>query len=114
MHLAGLNLPELITKLWHGTLREDRTSLVECEHAFLIGQAWKEHGALVASTWQYLPTSFGQAPRDPALKIKSGYKAWKFIIYIWAIGPAVFCPYIPHDNWRHFCKLVHGIHVVMQ
>ncbi|TFK58852.1 hypothetical protein BDN72DRAFT_781498 [Pluteus cervinus] len=114
MHLAALNIPQLLTSLWRGQLRSDSVTLEDCSHAYLIGDVWQEHGALIEASKRYLPTSFGRAPRNPAQKINSGYKAWEFMLYIWALGPAVFRPYLSDNHWQHFCKLVRGIRIVEQ
>lgn len=115
MHLAGLNLPELLINIWTGELRSSSARTKEdSEHAYLVGDAWTEHGELIASTRPFLPSSFGRAPRNPALKINSGYKAWEYMIYIWSIGPAVFRPYLPDEIWEHFCKLVYGMRIIQQ
>ncbi|TFK68013.1 hypothetical protein BDN72DRAFT_769939 [Pluteus cervinus] len=114
MHLTAINLPELFVKLWRGVIRADNTHIRDCEHAFLVGPAWKEHGALVAGTRPYLPGSFGRVPRNPQLKINSGYKAWEYMLYLWALGPAVFRPYLPDRYWKNFCKLVKSVRIVQQ
>ena len=51
---------------------------------------------------------------EPAKKINSGYKASEYLIYLWMLGPAVFRVVLPLPLWVHFCKLVHGIRVVLQ
>ncbi|TFK64920.1 hypothetical protein BDN72DRAFT_773971 [Pluteus cervinus] len=114
MHLFALNVPSLFLELWRGILRADKSKIEDCDHAFLVGDDWKEHGALVASMRPHLPTSFGRTPRDPALKINSGYKAWEFMLYIWSLGPAVFRPYIPEPYYSHFCRLVLAVRTFQQ
>jgi hypothetical protein len=81
MHLAALNLPDLLINLWHGTLDCDvsnnRSTL---DWAKLVGNTWQEHGRQVAAATPYLPGSFDQPPCNPAKKISSGYKAWEFLL----------------------------------
>ncbi|KAM6494801.1 hypothetical protein JOM56_009424 [Amanita muscaria] len=62
----------------------------------------------------YLPTSFDRPPRNPALKINSGFKACEYLLYFWALGPLVFRPLLPHHLWTHFCKLVSVTRVIHQ
>ena len=38
----------------------------------------------------YLPGSFDCPPHNPAEKISSGYKVWKFLLYLYGLGPGVF------------------------
>jgi hypothetical protein len=53
-------------------------------------------------------------PRNPAEKISSGYKAWEYLLYIFALGPGVFYNVIPEKYWAHFCKLVTAIRIIHQ
>ncbi|TFK58977.1 hypothetical protein BDN72DRAFT_746774, partial [Pluteus cervinus] len=62
----------------------------------------------------YLPSSFNRAPRNPALKINSGFKAWEYMLYLWSLGPAVFRPYLDDAHWKNFCKLVGVMRIVQQ
>ena len=115
MHLISLNIPDLFFDLWRGKLysekEDDKTTW---DWAVLHGDVWKTHGKLVASTTPYLPGSFDRAPRNPAEKISSGYKAWEFLLYMFVLGPAVFRAILPEKYWRHFCKLVFGIRILHQ
>lgn len=113
MHLT-INLAELLIPLWRGEIRPDGATIAQCEHAFLVGDAWQEHGRLVEMTRPYLPGSFNRAPRNPAQKINSGFKAWEYMLYLWSIGPAVFRPYLPKEYWENFCKLVYAVQIVQQ
>ncbi|TFK58648.1 hypothetical protein BDN72DRAFT_906543 [Pluteus cervinus] len=113
MHL-GINLAELLIPLWCGEVRADGLSIADCEHAFLVGDAWKDHGHFVERTRPYLPSSFNRAPRNPALKINSGFKAWEYMLYLWSLGPAVFRPYLGDAHWKNFCKLVQVMRTVQQ
>ena len=62
----------------------------------------------------YLPTSFDRAPRNPAEKINSGYKAWEFLLYLFALGPALLKPILQEAYWKNYCKLVRGIQILQQ
>ncbi|KIM73012.1 hypothetical protein PILCRDRAFT_81467 [Piloderma croceum F 1598] len=115
MHLVSLNLTDLIVSLWRGTidcdLPDDRASW---DWAVLKGETWKLHGKSVADATPYLPGSFDRPPRNPAEKISSGYKAWEYLLYIFALGPGVFYNVIPEKYWAHFCKLVTAIRIIHQ
>ena len=76
MHLASLNIPDLLISLWHGTFdcgTTDKRS--NWDWAVLTSNTWTEHSKAVATAKPYLPGSFDRPPWDPALKISSGYKA---------------------------------------
>jgi hypothetical protein len=77
MHLAALNLSDLMLSLWHGTIDctkpDDRSTW---QWAVLRGKVWQQHGKAVADTVQYLPSSFERPPRNITEKLTSGYKAW--------------------------------------
>ena len=107
MHLASLNLTDLLISLWRGKFKCDKNdSKTSWDWATLQGNVWQEHGKIVADTTPYLPSSFDRPPRNPALKISSGYKAWEFLLYVFALGPVVFLNFLPEKYWRHFCKVV--------
>jgi hypothetical protein len=117
MHLLNLNLTSLLISIWRNSadikLKFDSATKPE----FIVfddENIWQTHGKLVASTKPYLPTSFDRPPRNPAKKISSGYKAYEYMLYFWALGPAVFRPFLPHHLWVHFCKLVCGIRAILQ
>lgn len=115
MHLISLNLPDLLISLWRGTLYCDETDdKATWDWAVLRGDTWKSHGQAVASMTPYLPGSFDRPPRNPAEKISSGYKAWEFLLYVFALGPAVFRGILPDKYWRNFCKLVSGVRLIQQ
>jgi hypothetical protein len=63
---------------------------------------------------QYLPSSFGRAPRNIAEKINSGYKAWEFIMYLFTLAPALLHGILPTRYWRNHCKFVRGIQLLYQ
>ena len=115
MHLASLNIPDLLINLWRGVFdcdkKDDRATW---DWAVLHGPTWEAHGKQVASATPYLPGSFDRPPRNPAEKISSGYKAWEFLLYLYGLGPGVFYNILPEKYWRHFCKLVFGIRVMSQ
>jgi hypothetical protein len=62
----------------------------------------------------FLPSSFERAPQNPAEKVNSSYKAWEFLLYIFALGPALFRSILPTQYWSNFCKLVCGVQLLQQ
>ncbi|KAF7370240.1 hypothetical protein MSAN_00654800 [Mycena sanguinolenta] len=110
MHWAGLNWPDLVLGLFRGTMDcEKPDSKKSWSWAVLKGQLWQEHGKSIADAAPYLPTSFDRAPRNPAEKISSGYKAWEYILYLIGLAPALLDGILPYEEWRHFCK---GVSVI--
>lgn len=115
MHLVAINLPEHLIGLWRGTLYcEETDNKSTWEWAVLKGEVWKNHGQIVAQMTPYLPGSFDRPPRNPAEKISSGYKAWEYLLYVFALGPGIFRAVLPERYWTHFCKLVAGIRLLQQ
>ena len=115
MHLIALNLAELLLPLWRGQLytrRPDNHAL--WEWVTLKDETWTQHGADVASCTPYLPGSFDRPPRNPAEKINSGYKAWEFLLYLYVLGPGVFRAVLEEKYWRHHCRLVFAVRVLLQ
>jgi len=115
MHLVSLNLTDLILSLWRGTIDCDpHDNRASWDWAVLKDETWKRHGKCVADATPYLPGSFDRPPCNPAEKISSGYKAWEFLLYVFALGPDVFYDVIPEKYWAHFCKLVTAIRTIHQ
>ncbi|KAI0054504.1 hypothetical protein BV25DRAFT_1873322 [Artomyces pyxidatus] len=115
MHLLSLNIPELLLKLWRGTMECDPSDdKATWEWAVLRGDVWIEHGRAVAECTPYLPGSFDRPPRNPVEKISSGYKAWEYLLYIYGFGPALLHGILPDKYWRSYCKLVSGARVIQQ
>jgi hypothetical protein len=80
----------------------------------LVGNVWQAHGKSVAMATPYIPSFFGRAPRNPAEKINSGYKAWKFQLYLIGLGPALFRHVLPKEYWINYCKYVSGIQILQR
>ncbi|KAM6492088.1 hypothetical protein JOM56_011812 [Amanita muscaria] len=115
MHLLFINLGELLVPLWRGILpcdpSDDKSTW---DWVKLTGDTWLEHGKLVAAATRYFPSSFHRPPRNPAEKISSGYKATEYYLYLFGLGPALFRLVLPKKYWKHFCKLVHAVHIITQ
>ncbi|KAH9855134.1 hypothetical protein C2E23DRAFT_724630 [Lenzites betulinus] len=116
MHLIALNLPDLILSLLRATLPHDAPDDKDTwDWACLRDPAvWKAHGKLVADATQYLPGSFDRPPRNPAEKISSGYKAWEFLTYVYGFLPGFLRAIQKPHYYKHFCKLVLGVRIVLQ
>ena len=115
MHLINLNDPDLFLGLWRGTIKvypPDRLELWDWR--VLVGEVWQAHGKTVALATPFIPSSFGRAPRNPAEKINSGYKAWEFQIYLLGLGPALLRHILPGKYWVNFCKYVSGVRLLQQ
>ena len=82
--------------------------------AVLKGETWKQHGKQVANLHQFITGSFDTAPRNPAEKINSGYKAWEFLVLVFGLSPALLYNVLPAQYWRNFCKLVRAIRILYQ
>jgi hypothetical protein len=80
----------------------------------LVGVVWDAHGRTAAMAKPYLPSSFGRAPQNLALKINSGYKAWEFLLYLFGLGPALLHSILEHRYWRNYCKFVRGVLLLYQ
>jgi len=115
MHLAALNLSDLMISLWCGTM--------DCTHPddkanwpwfVLQGDVWQKHGKAVVDTLYYLLSSFERPPRNIAEKITSGYKAWEFLMYLYGLGPGLLYGMLPQPYYSNYCKLVLGIRLVNQ
>ncbi|KAH8980248.1 hypothetical protein EDB86DRAFT_2813862 [Lactarius hatsudake] len=115
MHLAALNLSDLMLSLWRGTIDcttpDDRSTW---RWAVLRGDVWQQHGKSVADTLHYLPSSFDRPPRNIAEKLTSGYKAWEFLLYLYGLAPGLLYGILPNLYYSNFCKLVHGIRLMNQ
>ena len=115
MHLAALNISDLMISLWRGTIDctgpDDRSTW---DWAILRGDVWQQHGKAVADALPYLPSSFDRPPRNIAEKLTSGYKAWEFLLYLYGLAPGLLYDLLPPSYYRNFCKLVRGIRLVHQ
>jgi len=115
MHLAALNLTDLMISLWRGTIdctRPDDKST--WDWAVLRGDVWQDHGRAVAAALHYLPSSFDRPPRNIADKLTSGYKAWEFLLYLYGLGPGLLYGILPDRFFTNYCKLILGIRLMNQ
>ena len=115
MHLINLNDPDLLLGLWRGTIKvypPDNIALWSWR--VLVSKVWEAHGKTVALATPFIPSSFGRAPRNPAEKINSGYKAWEFQIYLIGLGPALLRHILAKEYWLNYCKYVSGVRILQQ
>jgi hypothetical protein len=115
MHLASLNIPDLLIPLWHGTFdcaTTDKQS--NWDWAMLTGNTWTEHDKAVAAATPYLPGSFDRPLRDPALKISSRYEAWEFLLYLYGLSPGVLYGILPTAYYENFCDLISRMWIIYQ
>ena len=116
MHLVLLNVPDLLLGLWHGTIncygndKHHNWPWLKLQK----GPIWESHGKTVEMATKYLPSSFDHAQCNPAEKINSCYKAWEYLFYMFALGPALFRSIIPELYFRNYCKLVCGVQILQQ
>lgn len=92
MHLTVLNEPDLFLKLFTGKLdvyEPDDHDTWDWAVFYKNNALWTSHGETVTLAVPYIPSSFGRAPRDPAKKINSGYKAWEYQQYFYGLGPTL-------------------------
>jgi hypothetical protein len=115
MHLAALNLSDLLISLWHGmmdcTKPDDRSTwtwaILQCHNL------WHEHGSAVTGALHYLSSSFDRPPHNIA-KLTSGYKAWEFLLYLYCLGPRLLYNVLPNKYYTNYCKMVYGVRLMNQ
>lgn len=114
MHLSVLNNPDLLLGLWRGTIKHYPPDDISTWNWAVLKdkKIWKAHGDSIEAATPFIPSSFGRAPRNPAEKINSGYKAWEFQLYIYGLGPVLLRHILPQPYWKNYCKLVSGIQVL--
>ncbi|KAG6839700.1 hypothetical protein C0991_012488, partial [Blastosporella zonata] len=116
MHLVNLNDPDLLLGLWQKTLKcyppdnHDNWDWGVLKSPTI----WKAHGETIEQAVPFIPSTFGRAPRNPAEKINSGYKAWEFQLYIFGLGPTLLRHILPRQYWLNYCKLVSGVCILQQ
>jgi hypothetical protein len=115
MHLIFINLGELLIPLWQGTMKCNVTdNLLSWDWAMLTRDAWQVHRKVVADATPFFPSSFHHPSRNPAEKISSGYKATKYFHYLFGLGPGIFCAILLSKYWKHLCKLICGVRILVQ
>jgi hypothetical protein len=80
----------------------------------LTRDAWQVHGKVVADATPFFPLSFHCPPSNPAEKISSRYKATEYFYYLFRLRPGIFWSILPSRYWKHFCKLICGVQILVQ
>ena len=115
MHLAALNLIDLMISLWRSTIDctmpDDKSTW---DWVVLQGDIWQQHGKAVAAALPYLPSSFDHPPCNITEKLTSGYKAWEFLLYLYGLGLGLLYGILPERFFSNYCKLVMGIRLMNQ
>lgn len=116
MHHTGINLGELLLPIWRGKFKcSPEDNKATWDWAVLKGDVWIRHGQRVADAKSYIPICIeARAPRNPAEKINSGYKACEYMMYLYGLGPGIFYGILPDKYWENFCKLVYGVRIIHQ
>jgi hypothetical protein len=112
MHLCGPNLQDLLVPLLRGDsemcVAPDKTADWPWA-VFSDQELWELTGADVAEKRSALSTSHGRPPRDPALKLHSGYRTWEVIMWLWIIAPGLWHDILPEAYFRNFCLLASNV-----
>ena len=97
MHYAGANMASLFVDLWHSSMAcDDRTdNQATWPWRVLVDAKWEEHGHPVAACKRHLPGCFDVAPRNPAEKLNSFYKAREFITWLYHLCSALLYDVLP-------------------
>ena len=88
MHLAVLNISDLLISLWHATIdctKPDNKSSWDWA-MFRRVNIWKVHGEAVVNT-------------NITEKLTSGYKAWEFLLYLYGLGPGLLYDILPNSYY---------------
>ncbi|RXW16028.1 hypothetical protein EST38_g9823 [Candolleomyces aberdarensis] len=115
MHLFYLNLPDLLIPLFRGEMDCEATdNKRDWDWMVLFGDIWVDFGEQIANSTQHYPSHFHRPPRNPQLKISSGYKAteyWKLLI---DLMPAHLVGLLPELYWKNLCRIVHAVRIITQ
>jgi hypothetical protein len=115
MHVATLNLGDLLLPLWRGTFKCDPTdSRLTWDWAVLVDDVWEKHGEDIANCRPFIPGLYDRPPRNIALKISSGYKAKEWQGCFYGLSPTLLHGILPRVYWRNFCKLIRAVRIVHQ
>jgi hypothetical protein len=115
MHLASLNIPDLLLALWRGTIPCGASdSRQNWPWMVLTDQIWMQHGDRTGAARTYIPSCHDCAPRNIAEKINSGYKAKEHQTHLYSLCPGFLHTVLPDQYWSHFCKLVRVMRIMHQ
>ena len=115
MHLGAHNLSDLMISLWRGTIDYTRPDNKDTwTWLVLQGEVWQRHGKSIMDALHFLLSSFKRPPWNIAKKLTSGYKAWKFLLYLYGLGPGLLYGILPDDYYLNYCKLIYGMRLINQ
>lgn len=118
MHLLCINFAILFLELLRATIACDNLTDSRDSWPWAVfyqkAHLWESHGQEVADITPYIPGSFDRAPRNPADKLNSGYKAWELLLYVFGLGPYLFYNLLPDDYWRNFCMAAKAVRITLQ
>ncbi|EIW79902.1 hypothetical protein CONPUDRAFT_155298 [Coniophora puteana RWD-64-598 SS2] len=115
MHVTAINVGDELIPLWRGKFYHDEHDHEPWAWTQLKStRVWNAHGQLVQDLATHLPGSFDRPPRNPALKINSGYKAWEWLLYLYGMAPALLFGVLRDEYWANFCQLVRGVRLLQQ
>ncbi|KAG2021266.1 hypothetical protein CC2G_006520 [Coprinopsis cinerea AmutBmut pab1-1] len=115
MHHLFLNIPVASLDLWRGVMKCDSTDTKkDWDWVVCQGKKWEEHGKLVDEAKKYTPSWFDHFPRNPALKLNSGFKATEFKRYFFELGPVLFRTLLPDKYYQNYIKLVRAVQILVQ
>jgi hypothetical protein len=112
MHLCGPNLQDLLVPLLRGDSGMCIAPDKEADWPWAVfsdEELWNLTGADVAEKRSALSTSHGRPPRNPALKLHSGYRTWELIMWLWIIAPGLWHDILPEPYFRNFCLLASNV-----
>ena len=114
MHQPVINLVALMIDLWlnrEGCRKGDPKGIWDW---ILDEDVWTALGKAVADAARFFPRSFDRTPRNPALKLNSGYKATELLLWFYGLGPGIFFDVLKEEYYRHYCKLVVAVRIIYQ
>ncbi|KAG7089247.1 hypothetical protein E1B28_010946 [Marasmius oreades] len=114
MHLV-YNIGQLMLQLFRGTIEHDGADdLALADFTILYDpDDFAAFGTAVACARLFIPTDVEKrAPRNPAEKINSGYKASEYHTLIFGLCPGLLYGRLPDYLYTHFCQLVLVIRLV--
>ncbi|TFK20916.1 hypothetical protein FA15DRAFT_598878 [Coprinopsis marcescibilis] len=114
MHLLGLNITDLMLSLFMGTMTRNSSDTDSWPWQVLTGSFWELQGAMVAQSRPFIPGDIAHPPRNPVLKINSGYRTEEFSYYFYGLLPALLYGILPNYLWENLCKLIRGARIMLQ
>ncbi|KIY65035.1 hypothetical protein CYLTODRAFT_445610 [Cylindrobasidium torrendii FP15055 ss-10] len=114
MHRDMLNFSQLLISLLRGKIDHAADDKPEdWPWAVLTGDMWGHHGALVEKWGSKLPSFIApRPPRNPVLKINSGYKACEYQAWLYILAPGFLYSILPHPYFVNLCQFIRGTKII--